>query len=50
MRNTLYFLVLLLSVPGLSFAQDRITISGFVREKGSRELLPGVNIYIENAT
>lgn len=50
MHNTLYSIVLLLFVPFSSFAQDHITISGFVREKGSRELLPGVNVYIENST
>ncbi|MBE9460739.1 TonB-dependent receptor domain-containing protein [Dyadobacter subterraneus] len=27
-------------------AQERVTISGFVREKGSQESLPGVNVYI----
>jgi hypothetical protein len=32
------------------FAQQQITISGFVREKGSLELLPGVNVYLQNAT
>lgn len=32
----------------ISFAQNRVTISGFVREKGSQELLPGVNVYIDN--
>ncbi|MHA4741635.1 TonB-dependent receptor [Dyadobacter sp. MSC1_007] len=29
-----------------SFAEQRITISGFVREEKSREQLPGVNVYI----
>ncbi|HLN53013.1 MAG TPA: TonB-dependent receptor [Lentimicrobium sp.] len=29
-----------------SFAQKRFAISGYVREKVSRELLPGVNIYV----
>ncbi|MCF0074649.1 TonB-dependent receptor [Dyadobacter sp. CY261] len=32
----------------ISFAQDRVTISGFVREQGSQEQLPGVNVYINN--
>lgn len=27
-------------------AQTRYTLSGFVHEKGSRELLPGVNVYV----
>lgn len=30
----------------LSFAQKKFSISGYVREKESRELLPGVNIYV----
>jgi len=38
----------LLIVPFLSFAQTKpsYTISGYVYEKGSHELLPGVNIYM----
>lgn len=27
-------------------AQERITISGFVKEQGSQEQLPGANVYI----
>ena len=49
MRNTLPLLVFFIFVSVHSHAQDRVTISGFVREKGSRELLPGVNVYIENS-
>jgi hypothetical protein len=30
-----------------AYAQERITISGFVKEKGSEEQLPGVNVYLE---
>ena len=30
-------------------AQERITVSGFVKEKGSQELLPGVNVYIPDS-
>lgn len=50
MHFKLYRLLIfsIFSIPAL--AQEKVTISGFVREKGSRELLPGVNIYIENAT
>ncbi|WP_409013677.1 TonB-dependent receptor [Dyadobacter sp. CY312] len=29
-------------------AQDRITISGYVKEAGSQEQLPGVNVYVTN--
>ena len=29
-----------------AFSQERITISGFVKEQGSEELLTGVNVYI----
>lgn len=50
MRKTLCQLLCFLFVSYQSFAQEHITISGFVREAGSRELLPGVNIYIENTT
>ncbi len=32
------------------FAQQNITISGFIKEKESGELLPGVNIYLENTS
>lgn len=39
-------ILFLLLLPFLSDAQERITISGFVREKGSQEQLPGVNVYI----
>jgi hypothetical protein len=30
----------------VSLGQERITISGFVKEQGSQEQLPGVNVYI----
>jgi hypothetical protein len=48
MHKRLYLLITLLYFSFQCFAQQQITISGFVREKGSRELLPGVNVYIEN--
>lgn len=46
-KITLLFFI----VPFLSFAQQttKYTISGTVQEKGSRELLPGVSIYMPNA-
>lgn len=47
MHNTIQVLFVLLLITAKSLAQERITISGFVREKGSKELLPGVNVYIE---
>ncbi|WP_025763788.1 TonB-dependent receptor [Dyadobacter tibetensis] len=48
-RYLLIILSLLFST-GSSYAQKQITISGYVREQGSRELLPGVNIFIENSS
>ena len=50
MQKTLYLLLSLLCFSFQSLAQQQITISGFVREKGSRELLPGVNVYVENTS
>ncbi|MCF2442739.1 TonB-dependent receptor [Dyadobacter sp. CY345] len=43
--RVIFTLLLLISFTIVS-AQERITISGFVREKGSHEQLPGVNVYI----
>lgn len=40
------FVLLLLLGSELLQAQTRYTISGYVREKGSKELLPGVNVYL----
>lgn len=46
MRKPFSVLLYLLLIPGqLLLAQQKFTISGFVREKTSRELLPGVNVY-----
>ncbi len=39
-------LTLILLVGTNLYAQQKFSISGYVREKGSRELLPGVNIYL----
>ncbi|MCF2495434.1 TonB-dependent receptor [Dyadobacter chenhuakuii] len=50
MPKPLYQLLIFVFVSFQAFAQEQITISGFVREKGSLELLPGVNVYLENST
>jgi outer membrane receptor for ferrienterochelin and colicin len=50
MQKTLYQLLLLTLVSAKCFCQQQLTISGFVREKGSLELLPGVNVYLQNST
>ena len=44
---TLYAL-LLISFSSTAQSSERFTINGYVREKGSGELLPGVSIYIKN--
>ncbi|PSL25288.1 TonB-dependent receptor [Dyadobacter jiangsuensis] len=44
----LIFTVFLFLFHIIAVAQNRVTISGFVREKGSQEQLPGVNVYIDN--
>ncbi len=44
MKHPLLTLMLLLMLQGIA-AQNKYTLSGYVREKGSRELLPGVNVY-----
>ncbi|MBW6489596.1 MAG: TonB-dependent receptor [Lentimicrobium sp.] len=47
MQRILFLIVLLLCIQDHNlYAQQKYTISGYVREKNSRELLPGVNIYI----
>jgi hypothetical protein len=43
--QTILLAFFLLAGPNL-YAQQKFSISGYVREKGSRELLPGVNIYL----
>jgi hypothetical protein len=40
------FTMLLLLVSVCTLAQERITVSGFVKEQGSQEQLPGVNVVI----
>jgi len=44
---TLYAL-LLISFSSTAQSPERFTINGYIREKGSGELLPGVSIYIKN--
>jgi hypothetical protein len=43
-RPSTLLLIILISVSAQLFAQQKHSISGYVREKDSRELLPGVNI------
>ncbi|MCE6990797.1 TonB-dependent receptor [Dyadobacter sp. CY323] len=40
------FTAALVLVSIIASAQERITISGFVKEEGSQEQLPGVNVYL----
>ena len=40
------FTTIFLLISLLASAQERVTISGYVKEKGSQEQLPGVNVYI----
>lgn len=40
------FTLIFLLISVLASAQQRITISGYIKEKGSLEQLPGVNVYI----
>jgi hypothetical protein len=44
----LFFLLGAALLP--AFSQTRYTVSGYVREAGSRELLPGVNVYLAGST
>lgn len=50
MPKPLYQLLILVMISVRALAQEQVTISGFVREKGSLELLPGVNVYLQNST
>lgn len=49
MLKTFSQLLIFLCLSIQAFAQQ-ITISGFLREEGSMELLPGVNVYLLNST
>ncbi|KQS24886.1 TonB-dependent receptor [Dyadobacter sp. Leaf189] len=42
----IHTVVCLFFISHYALAQERITISGFVKEQGSEELLTGVNVYI----
>jgi hypothetical protein len=46
MLKKLIVFILLIAGTGTLCAQTRYTLSGYVREKGTHELLPGVNIYV----
>ena len=46
MRLFLFFSLFAFS----TYAQQRFTVSGYIRESGSQELLIGVNIYLPNTT
>jgi hypothetical protein len=46
--SCLFFLLFTTLLP--VFSQTRYTVSGYVREEGSRELLPGVNVYLAGGT
>ena len=46
--NSLLIIFLLLANSAIS--QNRHTISGYVYEKGSRETMPGVNVYVPGTT
>lgn len=45
MKKILFIILLLPSV--ISFSQKKNTLSGYITEKGSRESLPGVSIYVK---
>ncbi len=45
-KNTLFLIFLLLSINIFSQSPTNYTISGYITEKGSKENLPGANIYI----
>ncbi|TDB68095.1 TonB-dependent receptor [Arundinibacter roseus] len=42
----LFFTCFFLLSSGICFSQNLLTISGFVRESGSQEQLPGVNVFV----
>ena len=45
LKKLIVFVLLIISTSTI-YAQTRYTLSGYVRETGSHELLPGVNIYV----
>lgn len=48
MRSPLFLILFVLLIPGILYSQEsrRHTISGYVKEKSTGELLVGVNIYL----
>ncbi len=46
----LFYSLISICLVSLLFAQDKFTISGYVKEEGSKELLIGVSIYTQNKT
>ncbi|UTA69120.1 TonB-dependent receptor [Emticicia sp. 21SJ11W-3] len=44
------FTILLLMVTAIASAQNKFTVSGYIREKGSQEQLIGVNVYLPNSS
>src|SRR3982750_3490753 len=44
-RKTLLYFLFILTFSGVS-AQNKFTISGYISEKGSKENLPGVTVYV----
>jgi CarboxypepD_reg-like domain/TonB-dependent Receptor Plug Domain len=49
-KNFTSTIILLIFITHFSFCQTKYTISGFIREKGSREQLIGVNVYLPGTT
>src|SRR3954464_11360836 len=43
--KTLYLFLFLIVFQGI-YAQNKFTISGYITEKGSKENLPGVSVYV----
>ncbi len=48
MNRIFTFFFLFITLTG--FAQNRFTVSGYIREKGSQEQLIGVNVYLPNSS
>ena len=49
MKTSLLIALGLVGPAVAALAQERITLSGYVREAGSQELLPGVSLYVPNS-
>jgi TonB dependent receptor/CarboxypepD_reg-like domain/TonB-dependent Receptor Plug Domain len=50
MNNNALFVLTLLFFPSYIFAQKKITVSGYVKEKGSQEQLFGVSVFVKGKT